>query len=188
MNWFRDYQKAGTIVGLSVAVPVLALLYVLGGFLVLRADYQTEIDRMEPRIARLSGLVQSEDRLNESSSEVGTQIAELVYPATSDRASIAADLQKNIRELIAATGLSISNSRILPAAQTDSFDHVGLSLTVNGDLAALDEALGEIAAYSPVLMVESFDVRPNRAARRSTDAAQQTVTASLQLTSLRALQ
>lgn len=188
MNWFRDYQKAAIIVGLTTAVPVLLILYILGGFWLLRADYQNEIERVEPRIARMTGLVQSEDLLKESSAEVGTQIAELVYPSTSDRASVAADLQKNVRELIAATGLSVTNSRILPASQTDAFDHVGMSLTVNGELAALDEALGEIASYSPVLMVESFDVRPNRAARRSTEAAQQTVTASLQLVSLRALQ
>jgi general secretion pathway protein M len=187
MSWFRDYRKVAIIVGLSIAVPVVILLYVLGGLLVLRADYQTEIDRVEPRISRLSGLVQSEARLNESSSQVGGRIAELVYPASSDPASVAADLQKNIRELIAATGLTVSNSRIMPASQTESFDSVGLSLTVNGDLAALDEALGEIAAYSPVLMVESLDVRPNRAARRSTPEDQQTVTASLQLSSLRSL-
>ena len=187
MNWFRDYQKYATIVGLSIAIPLLLLLYILGGFWFLRADYQSEIDRVAPRIARLSGLVQSEEKLKESSSQVGTQIANLVYPATSDRASVAADLQKNVRELVAATGLSVSNSRILPASQTEAFDHVGLSLTVNGELESLDEALGEIASYSPVLMVESFDVRPNRAARRSSEAATQTVTATLQLVYVRAL-
>lgn len=188
MNWFRDYQKAGIIVGLSIAVPVLILLYVLGGFLVLRADYQTEIDRVEPRIARLSGLVQSEERLNESSSKVGMQIADIVYPASSDSASVAADLQKNIRELVAAKGLSVLNSRIVPVSQTGAFDYVGLSLTVSGELAGLDEALGEIAAYSPLLMVESLEVRPNRAARRATEAAQQTVRATLHLSSLRTRQ
>ena len=188
MNWFRDYKKAAIIVGLTTAVPALLVLYVLGGLWVLRSDYKNEIDRIEPRIARLDGLVQSEERLRESSAQVGTQIAELVYPSTSDRASVAADLQRNVRELIAATGLSVTNSRILPASQTEAFEHVGLSLTVNGHLAALDAALGEIANYSPILMVETFDVRPNRAARRSAEAAVQTVTATLQIFSLRAFQ
>jgi len=188
MNWIRDYRKAAIIVGVSLAVPVFVLLYLLGNFWFLRAEYQTEIDRIEPRIARLSGLLQSEEQLKRSSAQVDSQIAGLVYPVSSDRASVAADLQKNIRELIAATGLTVSNSRILPAVQTDAFDSIGLSLTVNGDLAALDDALAEIAAYSPVVLVDSFEVRPNRAARRSTQAEKQTVTASLQLTSLRALQ
>ena len=187
MNWLQNYRKTAIIVGISLAVPMLVLLYFWGGFWVLRLDQQNEIDRLEPRIARLSGLVESEEVLKASARKVKSKISSLVYPQTDDIATVAAALQTNVRELIAATGLTVSNSRILPAQETEAFDRVGLSLTVSGDMAALDATLAEIAAFSPLLLVESIDVRPNRSSRRGSESAAQTVTASLQLLSLRAL-
>ena len=150
--------------------------------------YQEEIERLEPRIARLSGLAQSEGQLEISSSRVDSKIDSLVYPRTDDRAAVAAEMQKNIRELMAASGLRVLYSRMLPAKESEEFDHVQLSLTVSGDMAAFDATLAEIDLYSPLLLVESLDIRPNRASKRANDGAAQSLTVSMQLLSLRAVQ
>ena len=52
----------------------------------------------------------------------------------------------------------------------------------------LDEALAGIGAYLPLVLVESLDVYPARAARGKDEAPGQQVKANLQLLSLRAIQ
>lgn len=187
MSWQQMDHRTLGIVGLTVAVPVVIVIYLLATFWMLRLDYQGEIDRLEPRIARLRGLAESEAVLKASSGQVGSRIVDLVYPQTQDRAAVAADLQKNVRELMAATGLTVSNSRLLGPQGDEEFDRIGLSITVSGSMASLDTTLEELAAFTPLLLVETLEVRPNRASRRSTEAAQQTITATMQLLSLRGL-
>lgn len=187
MSWRQIDTKTLGIVGLTLAVPAAVTIYLLASLWMLRSDYQGEINRLEPRIARLAGLVESEEVLKESSGRVGSRIVDLVYSAEEDHAAVAADLQKNVRELIAATGLTVSNSRILAPQSDDKFDRIGLSLTVNGSMASLDVTLEELAAFAPLLLVETLEIRPNRTSRRSSDVAEQTVTANMQLLSLRVL-
>ena len=52
----------------------------------------------------------------------------------------------------------------------------------------LDEALAGIAAYLPLVLVESLEVYPARAARGQGESEQQLLTANIQVLSLRAAQ
>ena len=79
-------------------------------------------------------------------------------------------------------------SQVLPAREQGNFDYIAVKLTVSGDLPALDEALAGIGAYLPLVLVESIDVYPARAARGKDEAPGQQVKANLQLLSLRAIQ
>jgi general secretion pathway protein M len=188
MSWQQMDHKTLGIVGLTLAIPVVILIYLMATLWMLRLDYQAEIERLEPRIARLSGLVDSEAVLKASSGKVGSRIVDLVYPNTQDRAAVAADLQRSVRELMAATGLNVSNSRILGAQGDEEFDRIGLSLTVTGSMSSLDATLEELAAFTPLLLVGSLEIRPNRVSRRAAAVGEQTVTANMQVLSLRAAQ
>ena len=84
-------------------------------------------------------------------------------------------------------GLSVSNSRILPVLQEENFDRIGLSLTVSGELDALDSALLAMAAYKPLLLVDAMDIKPKRMSRSRDKNGQQIVTVSFQLLTLRAI-
>jgi general secretion pathway protein M len=187
VNWLRSYQKTATIIGLTLLLPLLLLLYFTADFWMMRQGYQAEIERLQPRIARMTGLMESEAQLNVSAGQLGSQVSNLVYPPTEDSAAVSAGLQKNIREIMTEAGLTVSNSRILPLVQEETFDRVGLNLTVSGSLDALDAALSEIAAYTPLLLIESIDIKPKRALRSKENKDQQIVIASLQLLTLRAI-
>ena len=93
-----------------------------------------------------------------------------------------------MRQILVEAGLSVSNSQVLPVREEGVFDYIGLKLTVTGSVASLDAALAAIAAYRPLLLTESLDMWPNRTRGRKGEADQQTVSASLQLLSLRAVQ
>jgi len=119
---------------------------------------------------------------------VDSKVLELVYPAADDQATVSAALQTNVRDIFGKAGLSVSNSQVLPARAQGNFDYIGVKLTVTGDLPALDEALAGIAAYLPLVLVESLDIYPAREVRGKSESAQQLITANIQVLSLRAVQ
>ncbi len=168
-------------------LPILLVVYILLDFLVARQGYQTEIDRLQPRVARIAGLIESEEQLRASARQLDSQVLNLVYPPTDDSATVSAALQKDIRQIMTDAGLSVSNSRILPVLQEENFDRIGLSLTVSGELDALDSALLAMAAYKPLLLVDAMDIKPKRMSRSRDKNGQQIVTVSFQLLTLRAI-
>ena len=187
MNWVNTYRKSAVIVGLTLLLPVALVLFLLVDFLIMRGGYQSEIDRLQPRIARIVGLIKSEEQLQASAGQLGFQVLNLVYPPDEDSAAVSAALQKDVREIMTAAGLTVLNSRILPVIQEDKFDRIGLSLTVSGSLDALDAALLAMADYAPVLLVDSMDIKPRRVSRSRNKEGQQIITASFQLLTLRAI-
>lgn len=188
-NWLQVNRKAAVLVGLTLAVPLGLLLYLSADLLMVRADYQDQIERLEPRIARLRGLAKSEKKLQAVYKKVESSLSELAYSAEEDSDSVATSLQKNVRTIISAAGLSVANSQVLPVKQEDGFDQIRLKLTVKGDVPALDAALMQLTNYKPLLLVESVEIWPDRQPRRrQVDApAVRQLTASLQLMSLRPL-
>ena len=184
MEWLKSHQRSAWICGLTLLVPVLLYLNALGGIWGMRAQYQTGIERLEPRIARLAGLKTVEADLAASAARVDDELTSLVYPAASDRASVSAGLQTGVRQLFREAGMSVDNSQVLPVRQEANFDYIGVKLTVSGDIASLDAALAEVADFSPLLLVEGLDVWPMRV-RRDQPAGQR-ITANLRLLSLRA--
>jgi len=188
VNWLKVHQRTAWICALTLLVPVLVYFNVIFSLLGARSESQAEIDRIEPRIARLRGLIDYEDQLREAAAIVDSQVLELVYPASEDQATVSAELQTQVRDIFSAAGLSVTNSQVLPVREQGNFDYIGVKLTVNGSLPALDEALAGLAAYLPLVLVESLDVYPTRAPRGKDESNQQTLTASLQVLSLRAVQ
>jgi general secretion pathway protein M len=187
-DWIQNYQRSAAIVGITLVLPLLLLLYLVGDFLAVRQGYQQEIERLEPRIARLKGLTESEQRLAQSADRLGSRLRDLAYPVSLDRATVSATLQNNVREIVATAGLSVTNSQVLPVREEEGFDRIGVKLTVSGDVAALDAALMELSTYVPLLLIESIEIWPERQSRRSDTPPPQRLTASLQLLSLRSTQ
>ena len=187
MSWLQNYRKSALIIGLTLLLPLVLFFYLLADFWVMRQGYQAEIERLQPRIARMYGLMESEEQLKVSAGKLSTQVLNLVYPPTEPPAAVSAALQKDIRAIMTNAGLTVSNSRILPLVQEENFDRIGLSLTVVGGLDALDTALLEMAAYTPVLLIDAIDIKAKRTARSRKKSGQQIVTASLHLLSLRAI-
>jgi general secretion pathway protein M len=187
VNWFRQNQLSATVVGATLLVPVLLVLYVLTSLLMVRHDYQVQVDRLEPRIARLKGLLASEPALQASVGDVSRKLESAVYPASSARPTVSAELQNSIRSLLAAAGLSISNIQALPIVEGEEFDRVGVRLTVRGGLPEVDNALIALSEHSPRVFVESLDMQPMSATRRGRKAKEQDVSVTLRVVSLRAV-
>ncbi len=185
MSWLRSHRSNAWICGLTLLVPLIFYLNTLLGVWEMRNDYQSGIDDLTPRIARLQGLIGHEGQLQASASLASKEVVDLVYPASGDQATVSAQLQTSVRQILSEAGLTISNSQVLPVREQDDFDYISIRLTVEGDLSALDAALSDISKFRPLLLVESLEMRSLRSGRMAKGA--QIITASLQLFSLRAI-
>ncbi len=181
MSWLRDHPRSAWICGLTLLVPALLYLRLLFGLWDVRSEYAADIAALEPRIARLAGLVQHEDQLRDSYTRLDNQMSRLVYPAGSDPAALSTALQQDARGLFTGAGMSVSNSQVLPARDEGDFDYLAVKLTVTGSLDELDDALADVADHSPLLLVESITLAPTR----SRTVGSQTLTVTVQLMSLR---
>lgn len=185
MNWIQANRGTAIIVAVTCAVPLLLFFYLLIGLWMQRDAYQDEIDNLEPRIARFMGVMQAEEDLLMSAASLETRVLNLVYPPTEDNATVSAALQKDVRGIMSASGLVVTDSRILPAQREGIFDVIGLMVSVNGGIDALDGALSDVAAYTPLLLVRSINITPQRATRGKGADAEQVVTARIGLLALR---
>jgi len=187
VNWFRNNQRSAVIVGSTLLIPLLLVLYLVTDFWVMRQGYQKEIERLRPRIARMYGLMEVEDQLRLSVGRLGSQVTTLVYPPTEDSAAVSAALQSDIRQIMTGAGLTVSNSRILPLVQEENFDRIGVTLTVSGGLDALDAALLDMAKYTPLILIDAIDIKPKRMTRSRDKNGEQIVTATIALLTMRAI-
>lgn len=185
MSGLKSYSMSTVVVGISLFVPLFLVLYLALDFWLMRADYQSEIDSLKPRVSRILGLLESEQQLQVAADRLSTQVTSLVYPASEDSAVISAALQKNIRKIMTDAGLSVTNSRILPLTVDEQFGRVGLVLTVIGSLDGLDAALLELSNYTPLLLIDSLDIKPRRKSRSRDKSGDQSMTATVQILTLR---
>ena len=185
MSWFRQHRRSAVLVGLTVAVPVFLVLRSLIGLAAVGIEYASERGRVEPRLARLEGLLEKEELLTERSSEAARVLRQLAFPPEQDPTALAASLQAEIRQILDTAGLEVSNSQVMPARSEAMFDQVAVKLTVKGSLPAFNAALIGIAAYQPQLLVESLDLFPSRGQRRPDGQPDQSLTAVIQLLALR---
>jgi general secretion pathway protein M len=164
MNFKAD--RPTIIVGSSLGLVFLLALYLVLQLWFLRQDFADEIEAIQPRTARLLGMLESVDQLDLASGTARSMLRELVYAVDQDSAKAASSLQQNVRELLTSAGLSVSGSQILPQRKSDKFDRLSLNITAEGNINALDEALSSLELMRPLVFVESLKVQPQRTSSR----------------------
>jgi general secretion pathway protein M len=167
MNWMKVHKSSAVLVTLTMVLPLLLVLYLFVSLWAQRAGYQGEIDRLQPRIARLSGLAAAEGELQASAGQVDSTVHALAYPASVSTNSASATLQKEVRRLLADAGMNVSNSQVLPTRDLAGLEQMVVKLRASGDLAALDRFLAKLDSYQPLVLVESVDISPVRQSRRA---------------------
>ena len=59
----RGHRRSAILVMLTFAVPLYLLLVAMGAMLSARAEYRAEISSIEPRVARMQGLIAKEGHI-----------------------------------------------------------------------------------------------------------------------------
>jgi len=152
-------------------VIVVALTALLG-LLVLSAGAWCLYDRhtwaaaklaeLEPRYARLKGLVLSEKALKAAVSGAGKSMETTTYPASLDVDRASSELQQRIKKMFEGAGVTVVTSRILEPKPGKDFDVLSVSFSVNAGLASLQTALALTRQEAPLLKIEEFALQPVR--------------------------
>jgi general secretion pathway protein M len=183
MNWLLQRRRTALFVGATVAAVLLVLFVVLVRLAAAAGAYGAEVERLRPRIARLSGLEASEARIEEQLQAATRELRDLVYPASGDSSALAATLQADIRRIFEEAGLDVTNSQVLPVREDEPFERISLKVTLRGGIDALDASLRGLAALRPRVLVESMDVYPARGDRGES----QTLGAVIEVANLKVL-
>lgn len=154
------------------ALTVLALLLPLvgGGFYVWQQHQllQTRLADLEPRYARLAGLLQRSADLKALGAQTSAQLAALTYPASADVTQAGNDAQERIRTLFAESKLDIVSIQVLPQAKEKDdtpFDHIQINLRVEGELVGIQNALSILAGQTPMVWVDNVTLQTIGAVR-----------------------
>jgi len=171
-------------VGITLLLPGLFYIYALAALLGLGGGYAEERTRLEPRVARLAGMLEEREAVLAQSNSAAEALAERVYPAQDDVSALSASLQSRVRQLFADAGMQVRNSQVLPPRDREHFQQVAIKVTVEGTLPALDAALAAVARERPRLLVESFETYPARYSRMA-DGDGQVLTVVMEIFALR---
>lgn len=179
------------VVGGTLGLVALVVLGAVVHFWSMRQQFAGEIGGIQPRTARLVGILEYADEL-EAASAIGRNVVrDVAYPPGPDSATVAATMQQDVRELMTDAGMSVTGSQVLTTRRAEGYDQLTLDITAEGNINALDEALAELEMMRPLIFIESARFKPERRrSRRSSgqdnpDTDPRRVTARLKLFALR---
>lgn len=152
------------------ALTVVALLLPLVGaglfVWIHHQRLQSHLADLEPRYARLAGLLEHQADLKALGLQANAQLARLAYPVGQDVTQAGNDAQQRIRNLFADSKLDISSSQVLAAVKEDAkFDRIPINLRVEGDLVGIQNALLKLADQTPAVLVDSLSLQTIGAVR-----------------------
>lgn len=116
---------------------------------------------IEPRYARLYGLVARQADLQTATSKAEQLLTQLTYPSTMDATQAGNDAQQRIRNLFSENRLDIVSIQVLPLSKDEKlqFDRIRINLRVEGDLTAIRESLSKLSAQTPSVQIENMAIQ-----------------------------
>lgn len=123
-------------------------------------EVQKSLTDLEPRYARLLGLIEQQSTLKGLGDQAAAQLVRLAYPASQDPTQTGNDAQQRIRTLFADSRLDIVSIQVLPPPKGDGpFERIQINLRVEGELVGIQSALSALAAQTPRVLVDSVTLQ-----------------------------
>lgn len=142
---------------LVTLVLVLTPLILVGGYLYSKYQWATHrIAEVEPRHARLSGLMAHKDSLARAHAQAAERLAQYLHPVGQDANQVGNDVQQRIRSVLSTAGLSIVSTQVLVAKDEKNFERIPLAVRAEGDMMAVQLALAALDEQKPAILTEGF--------------------------------
>lgn len=149
-------QTTMVVLVLMMLCPILGLaLYGYGKY---RWADET-LTAFEPRYARLLGLKNHKEELDQSEAAISSFLQSHVYPGSVDVSQAGNDAQQRVRDLFVKAGLDLVSIQVLPPKTEKQFDRIPLVVRLEGSLVSLQSALVVLTGQSPSILVDGFTVQ-----------------------------
>lgn len=135
--------------------------------LALYFGYSSEVADIKPKLARLQGLISIEDQLAEAVLAVDGQLSDLAFGADLDSSKLTTQVQQQSRTIFRDSGMVVTGSQVSKIIEEGGLAKIGVSLTLEGSLGALEAALLEVAHARPLMIVDEVEISPERRHRNS---------------------
>lgn len=117
---------------------------------------QSMLADLEPRYARLQGARAMQAELEKSATLAKATMVKHVYPTSLDATKAGNDAQQRIRSVFEDSQVSVESSQVLPPKDVDQFQRIGVSLRVEGNMPAIQEAILKLRDQSPSILIDSL--------------------------------
>lgn len=117
---------------------------------------QSMLDQLEPRHARLQGLIQQEAEFEKHIQLAQGLISAFAYPAAADGTQIANDAQQRVKSALESAGFKVDSIQVKEGVESGDFLRLNISVKVDGNVHGVREAFLKLRELTPVLVVESF--------------------------------
>ncbi len=144
---------------LAAGALLLALLAWSSWFVVSRHQQAAaQLAAIDPRYARLTGLIQHKDEFAQMSQAVQANLQQFVYPAGQDAGQVGNNALQRVRELATARDLRISSSQAAAPRDEHGFDRIGLVLRIEGQWPQLVGFLRELVQQRPAIYTTTLQL------------------------------
>jgi Tfp pilus assembly protein PilO len=147
--------------GAMVALAVGGYLFLVEPLLTRARDAEAMVPALEATLERRRLLVSQRPRLAEDLAAVTerleTESAGLLHGPTPPLA--ASELQKLVKELLPAGGVEVRSERVLPTADHQGLQEVGLELTLTGSIRDTVAALAHVERADRLLALKDVKIR-----------------------------
>jgi Tfp pilus assembly protein PilO len=155
----RERVIVGT--GVVVALAIGGYLFLVEPLLVRARDAEALVPAREATLERRRLLVSQRPRLTEElaavSERLETEAARLLRGPTPPLA--ASELQKLVKELLPAGGVEVRSERVLPPADQQGLQEIGIELTLVGSIRDTVAALARLERTDRLLALKDVKIR-----------------------------
>lgn len=166
----RQPKRPELIIVAAIAT-ILGLLLLAGGAYVYGKHRQADelLQQVEPRHARLQGLLGSEDQFAAAGQHQDALMAAHAHAPEQDASQVGNSALQQLRNLLTQSGCQVLSSQVLPARDDlPEFDRIPISLRIEADPQALHQALAAIETSQPAMLITSFNLQINAHRRAGT--------------------
>lgn len=155
-----------TILQWVTILMVLIPLFGLAGFVWQKHNWATDrLAELEPRYARLQGLLGSQVELDTAVRNSQNITLKYAYPANLGVTQAGNDAQQRIRAAFVDSRNSVESIQVLGSKDVDGFQRIGIVVQVDSTLPDILEALLKLRDQTPVVLVDSFSLQSTGAVR-----------------------
>ncbi|WP_353234889.1 type II secretion system protein GspM [Diaphorobacter ruginosibacter] len=156
----KQLSRQDIILMVLTIVVLLIPFMVLGSVLLEKtAEAQSQLDRVEPRFARVLGIQRSADQLDSGLKNVNDRISTFVFPDEMDATQAGNAAQQSVRSVLTTAGMSVVSSQVLPTKTDQGFERISLSVRAEGELIHLQAALAVLPSLTPVILMDGVNIQ-----------------------------
>ncbi|MCL1961095.1 MAG: type II secretion system protein GspM [Desulfovibrionaceae bacterium] len=144
---------------LAGALLLLALLTsAVAKVIAVHRNAASRLEQIEPRHARIAGLLQSSEPLAQAGQAIEANLTEFAYPADGEAGQTGNLTLQRVRDAASARGLRVASSQVAAPREDKGFERIGLSLRVEGDWEQMQALLAELARQRPAIYSQTVQI------------------------------